>query len=253
MQSITLPEGKNIYFASDFHLGLPNYKESIVREKMICQWLESIASTAYKIYLVGDLFDVWFEYKKVVPKGYTRFLGTLARLSDAGVQIEIFTGNHDLWMKDYFMTEMNIPVHYNPIQISINNTKFFIGHGDGLGPGDKGYKLLKSIMSNKVSQWIYRLLHPNIGIGIADYFSKKGEKHYDTSNQFLGPDQEWLVQFCNEELKSTHYDYFIFGHRHLAITYPLSSSSSYINLGDWLHFNTYAVFDGSKTVLIQYQ
>ncbi len=247
---MNLPDGKKIYFASDFHLGIPDYESSMEREKLLCKWLDNIKNDAYCIYLVGDIFDVWFEYKTVVPRGYTRFLGKLAALSDAGIRIEVFTGNHDLWMQDYFQKELNIPVHKNELHLTVNNIKFFIAHGDGLGPGDNGYKFLKKVMSNKFAQWLYGKLHPDWGVGIAAYFSRKGPKHKSLDeNQFLGEDKEWLVLFCKEVLSKEHYDYFIFGHRHIAITYPLNNSSTYINLGDWLSHYTYAVFDGNKTTL----
>lgn len=249
---MNLPVGKKVYFASDFHLGLPDYQRSIEREKLICQWLDQIKLDAYKIYLVGDLFDVWFEYKNVIPKGYTRFLGKLAELSDLGISIEIFTGNHDLWMKDYFQEELNIAVHTQPIEIVWNEKSFFIGHGDGLGPGDHGYKFLKCVISHRLSQWLYRRLHPDTGIALATYFSRKGPKHVQSDHLFLGADKEWLIQYSIATLRKKHIDYFIFGHRHLALTYPLSETSTYINLGDWLAFQTYAVFDGHKTTLLQY-
>lgn len=247
-----LPAGKKIYFASDFHLGLPDYEGSKQRERLICQWLDSIKHDAYKIYLVGDLFDVWFEYKNVVPKGFTRFLGKIAELSDAGISIEVFTGNHDLWMKDYFRQEFNIEVHYQPIQVNINNKLFYIAHGDGLGPGDHGYKFLKKVMSNPLSQWLYQRIHPNTGIGIATYFSRKGPKHKDDDKVFLGADKEWLILFAKEQLKKEHVNYFIFGHRHFALSYPLAENSLYINLGDWLTYNTYAVFNGNEVQLLTY-
>lgn len=246
---MNLPQGKKIYFASDFHLGIPDNHSSREREKLICKWLEQIRGDAYCIYLVGDLFDVWFEYQKVVPKGYTRFLGKLAELRDAGVSIEAFTGNHDMWMRGYFEDELNIPVHHQPIQFVVNSKKFFVAHGDGLGPGDHGYKFLKRIMSSRVSQWLYRRLHPDFGVGVANYFSKKGPKHTNTEKQFLGEDKEWLVLFSKDVLTKEHYDYFIFGHRHLAVTYPLSKNSLYVNLGDWLQYNSYAVFDGNDLAL----
>lgn len=248
----TLPEGKKIYFASDFHLGLPNYQDSIKREKIICQWLDDISHDAYKIYLVGDLFDVWFEYKNVVPKGYTRFLGKLATLSDAGIKIEIFTGNHDMWMKDYFLQELNIPIHFEPITISYNNQLFYIGHGDGLGPGDNSYKMMKRVMTNKWAKWIYRRLHPDTGIALATYFSKKGESKKETESIYFGDDKEWLVLYAKEYLKQVPINYFIFGHRHLAMTKDLSPTCTYINIGDWLKFNSYAVFDGQHCELKYY-
>lgn len=249
-----LPSGKKIYFASDFHLGLPDKEGSRKREKQICEWLESIRIDAAMLYLVGDIFDVWFEYKNVVPKGFTRFLGKLAELSDSGVIIEIFSGNHDIWMRNYFQEELQIPVHHSPIEFSINGKHFFVGHGDGLGPGDHGYKMLKTILRHPLSQWLYRRIHPDTGLNMADYFSKKGGgKHFDNIAPFKGEDKEWLVLFCKEMLQRKHIDYFIFGHRHLAFELPLPQNSLYLNLGDWLNFNSYAVFDGEQLKLLYYR
>ena len=246
-----LPKGKKVYFASDFHLGIPDRSTSIAREKRLCNWLDEIARDAGLLYLVGDIFDTWFEYRNVVPKGFTRFLGKLAELSDGGLQIEAFTGNHDLWMSGYFMDELNIPVHYQPITRDINGKNFFIGHGDGLGPGDNGYKLLKMVMSNRGSQWLYRRLHPDTGVGLAGWLSRLGPKHADKpEKKFLG-EEEWLVQFAQGMLKKEHIDYFIFGHRHIAIEYPLINNSLYVNLGDWLRYDSYAVFDG-QTLLLKF-
>lgn len=250
-----IPQGKKIYFASDFHLGIPDRVTSVAREKLLCRWLdEVVAPDAHLLYLVGDIFDTWFEYRNVIPKGYTRFLGKLAELSDKGLSIEAFTGNHDLWMKGYFEEELNIPVHHNPIERTFNGKKFFIAHGDGLGPGDKGYKLLKKVLRSPVSQWLYRRIHPDTGVGIAGWFSKLGPKHAEIPEEvFQGPDKEWLVQFCNDTLRREHHDYFIFGHRHLAMFYPLAGGSSYINLGDWIRYNSYAVFDGRDLTLEYYK
>ncbi len=248
-----LPQGKKVYFASDFHLGIPDRASSIEREKRLCKWLDEISADAGLLYLVGDIFDTWFEYRHVVPKGFTRFLGKLATLSDAGLKIEAFTGNHDLWMWGYFQDELNIKVHYEPILIEINKKTFFIGHGDGLGPGDNGYKLLKKVMSSPFSQWLYRRIHPDTGVGVAGWLSRLGPKHADApEKQFLGND-EWLVQFALDKIKTNHIDYFIFGHRHIAIEYPLSDSSMYVNLGDWIKYDSYAVFDGSELKLKFYK
>ena len=250
---MVLPKGKKVYFASDFHLGIPDRATSIEREKRICSWLDSIREDAAQLYLVGDIFDTWFEYRNVVPKGFTRFMGKLAELSDNGLKIEVFTGNHDLWMSGYFVEEMNIPVHFHPIEREINGKKFFIGHGDGLGPGDNGYKLLKKVMSNSFSQWLYRRLHPDTGVGLAAWFSRLGPKHADAPDKEFFGDNEWLVQFANEKLKNEHFDYFIFGHRHIAIEYPLKANSLYLNLGDWIKFDSYAVFDGENLNLKFYK
>ncbi|MDR3681317.1 MAG: UDP-2,3-diacylglucosamine diphosphatase [Flavipsychrobacter sp.] len=251
-----LPHGKKIYFASDFHFGIPNHAASIARERRVCNWLDQVSKDAAQIYLVGDMFDTWFEYKNVVPKGYTRFLGKLAALTDAGMHIEAFTGNHDLWMKDYFITELNIPVHHHPIQRTFNGKKFFIGHGDGLGPGDNGYKVLKKVLRSPVSQWMYRRLHPDTGVGLAGWFSRLGPKHTAETEEkepFLGVEKEWLVQFCLQTLEVEYFDYFIFGHRHLAMEFPLPQNSLYVNLGDWLRYDSYGEFDGEQMRLKYYK
>lgn len=249
-----LPEGKKIYFASDFHFGIPDRASSIAREKRVCKWLDEIKHDAEQLYLVGDLFDAWFEYKSVIPKGYTRFLGKLAELSDNGLKIEAFTGNHDLWMLDYFMDELNIPVHHGPIEREFNGKKFIIAHGDGLGPGDHGYKVLKSVLRNKMAQWLYRRIHPDTGVRLAEWFSKRGPKHTDNKEEkFHGPEKEFLVQYCLQTLQEKHIDYFVFGHRHLALEYPLPLESLYINLGDWIKYDSYAEFDGKDLKLKYYK
>lgn len=249
-----LPPGKKIYFASDFHLGIPDHAASVAREKRLCQWLDSIKQDAAHLYLVGDIFDAWFEYKNVVPKGYTRFLGKLAELADSGLPIEAFTGNHDLWMRGYFQQELNIPVHHAPIEREFNGKKFLIGHGDGLGPGDTGYKVLKTVLRNPFTQWLYRRIHPDTGVGVASWFSRLGPKHdHLPEKEFLGPDKEMLVQYCLKTLEQQHFDYFIFGHRHLCIEYPLPQNSLYINLGDWIRYDSYAEFDGTDLKLCYYK
>jgi UDP-2,3-diacylglucosamine hydrolase len=250
-----LPEGKKIYFASDFHLGIPDRAASIAREKRLVQWLDEIKGDAARLFLVGDIFDAWFEYRNVVPKGYTRFLGKLAELSDAGLPIEAFTGNHDLWMRGYFQDELNIPVHHRPIERNFNGKKFLIAHGDGLGPGDHGYKVLKKVLRSPLSQWLYRRMHPDTGVGIASWLSKQGPKHTgeELEREFKDPDKEFLVQYAQARLKTEHIDYFIFGHRHIAIEFPLPGNSLYVNLGDWLQYDSYAVFDGKELQLKYYK
>jgi len=245
-----LAAGKKIYFASDFHLGIPNHEASLARERRLCQWLDMISQDAAMLFLVGDIFDVWFEYKNVVPKGYTRFLGKLAALRDGGLLIEAFTGNHDLWMRGYFEQELNIPVHHSPIRRTFNDKNFLIAHGDGLGPGDHGYKMLKKVLRSPLSQWLYRRIHPDTGVGLASWASRLGPKHDGQHEEvFLGPEKEWLVQYALDILQTESVDYFIFGHRHLAIEYPLPNGSLYVNLGDWIRYNSYAVFDGQQLSL----
>lgn len=247
-----LSPGKKIYFLSDFHLGAPDHAASLEREKAIVRFLDEIKTDAAEIFLVGDMFDFWYEYRQVVPKGYVRLLGKLAELSDAGIQLHFFVGNHDMWMKDYFQTELNIPVYFEPIELDRNGKHFLIGHGDGLGPGDHGYKRLKKIFRNPVCQWLFGILPPAAGIGLANYFSRKSRAQTGSSEEvFLGEDKEWLIIFCKEVLQKKKVDFFVFGHRHLPIDYRLDNSR-YINLGDWIRYFTYAVFDGEEIKLLSY-
>lgn len=249
-----IPDGKKIYFASDNHLGAPSVKESLVREKKFVNWLDTIKHDAEAIFLLGDLFDFWFEYKTVVPKGFTRTLGKLAELTDAGIPIYYFVGNHDLWMQGYFEEELNIPVYHKPREYTFNGKTFFIGHGDGLGPGDKGYKRMKKLFTNPIAKWFFRWLHPDLGVRLAQYLSVKNKLiSGDDDVTFLGEDGEWLVQYCKRKLEQKHRDYFIFGHRHLPLEIELASNSHYINLGDWIHYFTYGVFDGNSMELKTFQ
>jgi UDP-2,3-diacylglucosamine hydrolase len=246
-----LPAGKKIYFASDFHLGAPDAASSLEREKRIVHWLNRISADASCIFLVGDLFDFWFEYKKVIPKGYTRILGKLASLRDLGIEIIVFTGNHDMWMNGYFEQELGIPVFTAPREYSFAGKSFYIAHGDGLGPGDHGYKMLKTIFSSRFCRWLFAGIHPSWGIALANYFSRKS-RHLTTEKLFLGEDKEWLIQHSREVLKKKQVNYFIYGHRHLPLDISLESGSRYINLGDWMTYNSYAVFDGTELTLLTY-
>lgn len=250
METINLEPGKKIYFASDNHLGAPSFKESLPREKKFVKWLDEIKKDTGAIFLMGDLFDFWFEYKTVVPKGFTRTLGKLAELTDAGIPITYFVGNHDLWMNGYFEEELNIPVHHVPQQYNINGTTFFIGHGDGLGPGDKGFKRMKKVFTNPFCKWLFRWLHPDIGVRLAQHLSVNNRIiSGDADATFLGEDKEWLIQYCKRKLETKHYDHFIFGHRHLPMEIDLNGTSRYTNLGDWITYFTYAVYDGTELKL----
>jgi len=245
-----LPKNKKIYFASDNHLGLPNADASREREKHFVSWLENVRKDAAAIYLLGDLFDFWFEYKTVVPKGFVRVLGKLAELSDTGISITFFVGNHDLWMRDYFQKELGVTVHHHPITLTIGTARFLIGHGDGLGPGDKGYKRMKKLFTNPLSKWLFRWLHPDWGVRLGQYLSQKNKLISGEDDvQFLGVDKEWLVTYSKRKLQKEHFDYFVFGHRHLPLEIKLTEKSKYINLGDWITHNTYAEFDGKQLVL----
>tara|TARA_R110002167_G_scaffold158880_6_gene354243 strand:- start:9893 stop:10657 length:765 start_codon:yes stop_codon:yes gene_type:complete len=253
MTTIDIPKGKKVYFASDNHLGAPTLKASRPREKKFVAWLDEIKTDAAAIFLLGDLFDFWMEYKTVIPKGFTRTLGKLAELSDAGIPIFYFVGNHDLWMNGYFEAELGIPVFHEPQQFDMNGTTFFIGHGDGLGPHDKGYKRMKKVFTHPVSKWCYRWIHPDWGVRLAQYFSVKNKLiSGDSDIKFLGEDKEWLVQYAKRKLEQQHYDYFVFGHRHLPLEIELNGKSKYINLGDWISYFTYAAFDGEILALKEY-
>lgn len=251
---MTIPQGKKIYFLSDFHLGAPDPASSLVREKKVVAFLESIRHNAAEIFILGDIFDFWYEYRKVVPRGYVRLLGKLAELTDAGIPIHVFVGNHDMWMSGYFETELNISVYHHPKTFERNGRKFYIGHGDGLGPADHGYKFIKKVFRNPVCQWLFGQLHPTWGIGLANYFSRKSrEKTGSSDEHFLGEDKEWLVIYSKEILKKERFDFFVFGHRHLPLDIRLSDYSRYINLGDWIRAFTYATFDGTDMQLQSYK
>ena len=252
MNSIEVPSGKKIYFASDNHLGAPTSQLSQPREKKFVRWLEAIRKDAAAVFLLGDLFDFWFEYDTVVPKGFTRTLGKLAEITDSGIPVYYFVGNHDLWMNGYFEEELNIPVYHVPQVFEIGGKKFFIGHGDGLGPGDKGFKRMKKVFTNPVSKWFFRWLHPDLGVRMAQYFSVRNRMISGEEDvRFLGEDKEWLVQYAKRKLENQHFDYFVFGHRHLPLDIELSEDSRYINLGDWIGYFSYGVFDG-KNLQIDY-
>ena len=243
MTTITTSENKKIYFASDQHLGAPSPEASLPREKKFVAWLDTIKEDAGTIFLLGDLFDFWFEYKTVVPKGFVRVLGKLAELKDAGIDIYFFVGNHDLWMRDYFQKELNIPVFHKPQEFDINGKIFLIGHGDGLGPGDYGYKRMKKVFTFPFFKWLFRWLHPDIGVRLGHYFSVKNKLiSGDEDARFLGEENEWLVQYCRKKLTEKHYDFFVFGHRHLPLEINLNTNSTYINLGDWIQYFTYGEF-----------
>lgn len=247
-----------IYFASDFHLGTPSEKESHLREKRIIAWLDFIKQDASEVYLMGDIFDFWFEYKHVVPKGYIRFLGKLAELADAGIKLTFFKGNHDMWMFGYLKEELGATIIADELIIERNGKRFYLHHGDGLGPGDAKYKLLKKVFRSDFCQWLFARLHPNLGIGIARKWSKSSRISNGEEERFEDENKEWLAIYAKEYLKKSaqnaqgKIDYFVFGHRHLPLSIPIEDSL-YINLGEWMNFDTYAVFDGDKLLLKHFQ
>ena len=239
-----------LYFASDFHLGVPTHAKSLEREKRIIAWLDSIKEDAKSIYLLGDIFDFWFEYKTVVPKGYVRLLAKLANLVDDGIEINIIRGNHDMWMYDYLPKEIGVNILEDKTILSENGKQIFLAHGDGLGPGDLGYKLIKKVFASKICQWLFARLHPNFGIGIAQFWSRKSRiANQEKPDPFLGEEKEWLVSYCKRKQNEMDIDYFVFGHRHLPLEIDIDKKTKYINLGDWIHHNSYAVFDEEELTL----
>jgi UDP-2,3-diacylglucosamine hydrolase len=252
MTNLSLQDNKRIYFVSDAHLGHPPAEQSLKREKLLIKWLDEIKSSAHSLYLLGDIFDYWFEYRKVVPRGFVRLLGKLAEFSDSGIPVHFFTGNHDVWIFDYLPEEIGITVHRKPLILNINHKRLLIAHGDGLGPGEYGYKLLKLIFTSKIMQWLFARIHPNTGTGFAHRWSKHSRLSKESSKNFLGEDREHLVLFAKKILLNEYFDYFIFGHRHLPFDLIVNKKSHVISLGDWFIHFTYAVFDGNEVKLINY-
>lgn len=250
---IPLPEGKKIYFASDFHLGAPDDINSRKREQLLIEWMKQIKDDATAVFLVGDLFDFWFEYKKVVPKGFTRFLAAVAGLRETGISVHVFTGNHDIWMFGYLEDELGVKVHKQPILLEAGTELLFVGHGDGLGPDDTKFKLMKKVFTYSLFQWLFSWLHPDIGIAIAQKWSAHSRTDPATE-RFMGKDRERLYQYALMKSAQIPARYFIFGHRHLPIEIPIEDrGATYINLGDWLYNYTYLEFDGSSASLRRFE
>ncbi len=239
----------NIYFASDFHLGLPAGSNPLDREKRIVRWLNSIIPEAKEIYLLGDVFDFWWEYKLVVPKGFTRFLGTISSITDSGIPVHFFHGNHDMWIGKYLVEECGIIIHSSPLITSFDGKKFYLDHGGGLGSKNKGYKILLSIFRNRFLQVMYSALHPSIGVGFGHKWSLNSRLGKGISLDFMGEDKEGLIRHSKNILKEDKIDYFLYGHRHLAMTYKLQQGSEIFFLGDWITNGNYAVWNGNELIL----
>lgn len=268
-----LPE-KKIYFASDFHLGAPNHAESLKRERRLVSWLESIRYDAQMICLVGDLFDFWYEHKRVAPRGFVRFLGKLGELTDAGIEIIVFPGNHDMWMTDYFQKELNIKIFRKPLELIVHSSQFtssiqssavntqpqtvnfLITHGDGLGPGDYNYKLLQKVFESELARWAFgNLMHPDWALWLGQSWAQYSWKKHDKEELpvFLGDDKEWLLLYAKDEESKNHHDFYIFGHRHIELDRAINPQSRVMILGDWINYNTYALFDGKTMSLKNYK
>nr|WP_295930033.1 UDP-2,3-diacylglucosamine diphosphatase [uncultured Dyadobacter sp.] len=257
-KSITLKPGRRIYFSSDYHLGVPTASASRDRERLIVAWLESIRTDAQVIFLVGDIFDFWFEYRRAVPKGFVRLLGKLAELADEGIELIIFTGNHDMWMSGYLTEELGAAIYRNPVNFTITSEsgtkELLVGHGDGLGPGDHTYKFLKKVFENSFFQWLFRVVHPDVGMWIATAWSRRSRLANVNKGEerFLGEDKEWLLIYCREVESALHHDFYIFGHRHLTLDMQVAANARYINLGEWVTQQYYAAFDGKNVNLLKF-
>ncbi len=247
---ITLLPHQKVYFASDFHLGSPDTMSSRAREAKIIRWLSQVQQDAHTVFLLGDIFDFWFEYRRVVPRGFIRFLGKLAELSDQGIQLYLFTGNHDLWMFDYLPQELNAPVIRQPVSVQIGEQRFHIGHGDGLGPGDYFYKFIKRFFTAPLCQWLFAQVHPDWGIGFARSWSGHSrKKNLRKDEAFRTKEDEWIYQYCVAIEAQQPHDYYIFGHRHLVLDIPIGDHSRYINTGEWFEACHYVRYDGELSLI----
>ena len=246
MIDIKLNPSKRIYFCSDNHLGSPNRNLSLEREKIFITWLDQIKTDAQAIFFLGDLFDFWFEYKKVVPKGFTRLFGKLAELSDSGIDLFFFVGNHDCWIGNYFEDELGINVFHKKVDLNIDNYNILIGHGDGLGPGDNKYKFLKLLFRNPILKKLFSFIHPDIGISLGSFLSQKNKILSGSEKVFESEDKEMLFSYCKDVLKTKYYHFFIFGHRHIPLELDLGNNSKYFNTGDWITHFSYLVYDGNS-------
>ncbi len=224
------------------HFGAPDPDRSRERERHFVKWLDSIADEAAELYLLGDLFDFWFEYGRAVPKGYIRFLGALAKLADAGVKIHVFAGNHDLWYRDYLVEELGATINRDPVTRELFGHKFYFAHGDGLGPGDSGYKFMKRVFTHPVSKWLFGLLHPDLGIRLALWLSSLSGDHNYGASHLVGKftEAEWIFQHANHVIaQQPDINFFVFGHRHVLVRQKMESGAEFIILGDWIQYFSY--------------
>ena len=246
-------DNKKLYFASDFHLGTPNLAKSREREFKIIRWLESIKADASAIFLLGDIFDFWYEYKKVIPKGFSRFQGKIAELTDIGIPVIIFSGNHDMWMNDYLSEELGVIIYHETASLSTGKTQLLIGHGDGLGPGDNKYKIMRKVFKSRIARWAFSRLHPNFSLQLGHSWSKSSRINNSDFEGESFNEKEYLYQYCQQIEKEQHFDYYIFGHRHLHLDMKVSPTSRYINLGEWVNHARYASLANGKLELIDFE
>ncbi|MDR0938681.1 MAG: UDP-2,3-diacylglucosamine diphosphatase [Mediterranea sp.] len=246
---------KNVYFLSDAHLGSRAIEHGRTQERRLVNFLDSVKHKASAIYLLGDIFDFWYEFKLVVPKGYTRFLGKLSELTDMGVEVHFFVGNHDLWCGDYLTKECGVTVHHEPQTIEIYGKEFYLAHGDGLGDPSKKFRIMRQMFRNKTLQTLFSTLHPrwSLEMGLSWAKHSRLKRLEEGPPQYLGEEREYLVRYTKEYLRNhPNINYFIYGHRHIELDLMLSATARVLILGDWISYYTYAVFDGSNIFLEQY-
>ena len=240
---------EKIFFASDFHLGLPTGSDPLDREKRVVRWLNSSAKEAREIFLLGDIFDFWWEYKHVVPRGFTRFLGTVSSITDSGIPVHFFTGNHDMWMGDYLSRECGVTIHTDPYQVNFDGRVFYLAHGEGLGTNDNGYRVLLFLFRSRILRKVYSAIHPTIGMGIGHRWSLSSRLGKGISKDFMGEEKEDLFRHSRKILENESIDFFIYGHRHLPMTVKINDSAIITILGDWIQIGSYAVWDGNELTL----
>ena len=246
---------KHTYFLSDAHLGSLAIEHPRTQERRLVRFLDDIKEKAAAIYLLGDMFDFWHEYRYVVPKGFTRFLGKLSELTDMGVEVHFFTGNHDIWAYDYLEKECGVIIHRKPITTEINDKVFFLAHGDGLGDPNTQFKLLRGIFHNSLCQRLFKAIHPRWGMAFGLKWAKHSRMKRVEGKEpaYLGEDKEHLVLFSKDYIREhSDIDFFIYGHRHIELDLMLSKKTRMLILGDWIWQFTYAVFDGEHLFLEQY-
>ena len=251
-KEINLQKGKKIYFASDFHLGAPDASTSLQREKKIISWLNQIKSDVQELYILGDVFDFWYEYKYVAPRGFVRFLAKIAEFTDEGIPVLFFKGNHDMWMKEYLTKEVGVVIYDDTLELMINDFEMLIGHGDGLGPGDSFYKILRKIFRSGWAKWLFTRFHPNFSFWLANTWSGHSRLHNKDDQHHHG-EKEMIFQFCQEQQKNKHRDLYLFGHRHLPMEMHLINDGKYVNLGEWIQHFTYGEYDGDSFSLKKYE
>ena len=244
---------KNIYFLSDLHLGARTIADPRAHEKRVVRWLDSIKSEASAIYLMGDILDFWFEYKTVIPRGYTRFLGKLAELSDMGIDMHWFTGNHDIWIFDYIPDELGVTVHHGPEIVTLGGKTFFLAHGDGMDNPPPVFRIIRAVFYNKLCQRLFSGIHPRWSVSFAHRWSSQSRKKGERYASYQGEQEEYLAVFARKFLQEHSIDYFIFGHRHIMLDLKLTPESRIIILGDWIHHFSFAVFDGKEIWLDRYE